>query len=109
MDTIAVSPLVIGVAIGLAISALMWIALQASRISELRRALQVRESGVFQLQQDLAGARQECARVAAELGAFRQTSAEKLAMLQSAETKLRSAATRRTMSSRAEETPRCCS
>ena len=91
MDTIAVSPLVIGVAIGLAISALMWIALQASRISELRRALQVRESGVFQLQQDLAGARQECAQVAAELGAVRQTSAEKLAMLQSAETKLREA------------------
>ena len=91
MDTIAVSPLVIGVAIGLAISGLMWIALQTSRISELRRTLHQRESGAGQLHADLSAARQECARVAAELVAARQASREKLEALQTAETKLRDA------------------
>ena len=91
MDTIAVSPLVIGVAIGVAISALMWIALQTSRISELRRALHHRDSSLPQLQEELSVARQDCARVAAELAAARQASAEKLALLQTAETKLREA------------------
>jgi DNA recombination protein RmuC len=91
VDTIAVSPLVIGVAIGLTISGLMWIGLQTARISELRRALQQRESGVGHLQQDLAAARQECARVSAELAAAREASADKLAVLQTAEAKLREA------------------
>lgn len=91
MDTIAVSPLVIGVALGLAISALMWMALQTSRISELRRALHLRDSSLPQLQQELSVARQDCARVAAELAVARQASAEKLALLQTAETKLREA------------------
>lgn len=91
MDTVAVSPLVIGVAIGLAISGLMWVGLQASRISELRRALAHRESTLTQLQQDLGAARQECARVSAELHAAQQASTEKLAMLETAEAKLREA------------------
>ena len=91
METIAVSPLAIGVAIGLAISALMWIALQTSRISELRRALQHRDASLPQLHQELSVARQDCARVAAELAAARQTSDEKHALLQTAETKLREA------------------
>jgi DNA recombination protein RmuC len=91
VDTIAVSPLAIGVALGLAISALMWIGLQGARISEFRRLLQQRESSLGQLQQDLSAARQDCARVAADLSAARQASAEKLAVLQTAETKLREA------------------
>lgn len=91
METIAVSPLIIGVAIGLAISALMWIALQTSRISELRRALQHRDASLPQLHQELSVARQDCARVAAELAAARQTSDDKHALLQTAETKLREA------------------
>lgn len=91
MDTIAVSPLVIGVAIGLTISALMWIGLQTARISELRRALHQRESSVGELQETLTAARQECARVSAELAAAREASAEKLAVLQTAEAKLREA------------------
>jgi DNA recombination protein RmuC len=91
VDTIGVSPLIIGVAIGLALSALMWIALQASRISELRRALHERESVAAQLQQEVAAARQEAARLAAELSAARQAAAEKFAVLQTAEAKLREA------------------
>jgi DNA recombination protein RmuC len=91
VDTIAVSPLIIGVAIGLALSALMWMALQASRISELRRALHQRESAVADLQQEVAAARQESARLAAESSAARQASAEKLGVLQMAEAKLREA------------------
>ena len=91
MDTIAVSPLVIGVAIGLAISALMWMALQTSRISELRRSIHHRDSSLSQLQQELSVARQDCARAGAELAAARQAAAEKLALLQTAETKLREA------------------
>jgi DNA recombination protein RmuC len=91
VETIAVSPLIIGVALGLAISALMWIGLQANRVSELRRTLQQRESGVGHLQADLAAARQECARFAAELNAARNASAEKLALIHTAEAKLRDA------------------
>ena len=91
METIAVSPLIIGVAIGLAISALMWMALQTSRISELRRALQHRDASLPQLHQELSVARQDCARIAAELAAARQASDDKHALLQTAETKLREA------------------
>lgn len=91
MDTVAVSPLVIGLAIGLAISAVMWIGLQVTRISELRRALTQRDTSLACLQQDLAAARQECARVGAEIDAARQAANDKLAMLQTAEAKLREA------------------
>ena len=91
METIAFSSITVGVAIGVAISAVMWMVLQAKRVSELRALLSHREAIFGQLQQDLTGARQECARVGAELEAARQVSAEKLALLQTAETKLRDA------------------
>ena len=91
MDTIALSPLTVGVAIGLAISVVMWIVLQAWRVAELRALVARREIVSGQLHEDLAAARQECARVGAELQAARQAAAEKLAVLQTAETKLREA------------------
>jgi DNA recombination protein RmuC len=91
VDTIALSPLTVGVAIGLAISAVMWTVLQARRVAELRMLIAQRETVFAQLQQDLAAARQECARAGAELEAARQVSAEKLALLQTAEAKLRDA------------------
>ena len=91
MGSIAVSPLLVGLAIGLAISALMWMFLQGRRIGELRGLLSKRESLSVQLQQDLAAARQECARAGAELEAARGVAAEKLALLQTAEAKLRDA------------------
>lgn len=91
MDSIPLSPVAVGVAIGLAISAVMWIVLQSMRIAELRTLTSRRETILAQLQQDLATARQECGRVGAELDAARMVSAEKLALLQNAETKLRDA------------------
>ena len=91
LETIAVSPLVVGLAIGLAISAVMWMVLQGRRVSELRAMLSHRETTVAGLHADLAAARQESSRVAAELEAARQVSAEKLALLQTAETRLRDA------------------
>ena len=90
MDSL-VTALPIGLAIGVAISAMMWMALQARRIRELRAGLSQREAMGAQMQQELASARQECARVGAELQAARQVSSEKLALLQTAETKLRDA------------------
>lgn len=91
MDNLAVSPLAAGVAIGLAIAGAFWALLQVRRIAELRALLSQRESTFARLQQDLGAARQECARVGAELLAARELSAEKLALLQTAEMKLRDA------------------
>ena len=85
------SPLAAGIAIGLGIGAVVWIVLQARRIAELRAMAGQREAVFGQLQQELAAARQECVKVAAELAAARMVSAEKLALLQGAETKLRDA------------------
>jgi DNA recombination protein RmuC len=50
-----------------------------------------REAKLAAVHADLAAARQDCSRVTAELDATRQVSAEKLALLQTAETKLRDA------------------
>jgi DNA recombination protein RmuC len=91
VDSVAISPVVVGVAIGLAISAVMWMVLQGKRVSELRTMLSHREAKLAGVHADLAAARQDCSRVTAELDATRQVSAEKLALLQTAETKLRDA------------------
>jgi DNA recombination protein RmuC len=91
VDSVAISPVVVGVAIGLAISAVMWMVLQGKRVSELRAMLSPREAKLAAVHADLAAARQDCSRVTAELDATRQVSAEKLALLQTAETKLRDA------------------
>jgi DNA recombination protein RmuC len=91
VDNVLLSSIVVGVAAGLAISGAMWMMLQARRLAELRAALSHRDSALVQLQENLGAARQECARVGAELDAARQISSEKLALLQTAETKLRDA------------------
>ena len=91
VDSISLSTLAAGLAIGLAVSGVMWMALQGKRIQELRLALSQRDATLGQLQQDLTAARQVAVRAGAELDAARQVSAEKLALLQSAETKLRDA------------------
>ena len=91
LESVAVSPVLVGVAIGLAISAAMWIILQAKRVAELRSMLSHREAKMAGLHADLASARQEAGRFAAELEATRQVSAEKLALLHTAESKLRDA------------------
>ncbi len=66
-------------------------ALQARRVRELRSALAQREASLTQLQHDLSTARLECGRLEAELDAARAISAEKLALVQSAEARLREA------------------
>jgi DNA recombination protein RmuC len=91
VDSIPLFTLAMGLAIGLAISGVMWMALQARRIAELRAAVSQRDASLAQLQGELAAARQACIRAGAELDAARQVSAEKLALLQTTETKLRDA------------------
>lgn len=91
VDSVASSALAIGAAIGLAISAVMWIVLQARRVAELRALVAQRDGACAQLQRDLAAARQDCARVGAEFQAARQATAEKIAVLQTAEARLRDA------------------
>lgn len=82
---------VAGAALGLAIGALIWGLLESRRRQELRALLAQRESTFAKIQQDLIEARQECARVGARLEAAQSAAAEKVAMLQEAETRLREA------------------
>ena len=91
LDSIPLSSLAVGVAIGLAISASMWMALQARRVRELRSALTQRDASLAQLQHDVSTARLESGRLEAELEAARVISAEKMALVQSAEGRLREA------------------
>ena len=91
LDGITLSSLAVGVAIGVGISAAMWMALQARRISELRASLMQRDASISQLQQDLSTARLASGRLQAELEAARLVSAEKIALVQNAEARLRDA------------------
>ena len=90
-DSFLLSSLAVGVAIGLGLSGAMWMALQARRVRELRSALAQRDASLAQLQHDLSTARLECGRLEAELAAARVISAEKMALVQSAEARLRDA------------------
>ena len=90
-DSFLLSSLAVGVAIGLGLSGAMWMALQARRVRELRSALAQRDALLAQLQHDLSTARLECGRLEAELAAARVISAEKMALVQSAEARLRDA------------------
>jgi len=77
-------------AIGLG-GALAWSVLQTRRVVKLRGLLGRRDAAILQLQQDLGAARQECARVGAQLEAARSSAAEKIAVLQDGEVRLREA------------------
>ena len=90
-DSFLLSSLAVGVAIGLGLSAAMWMALQGRRVRELRSALTQRDASLAQLQHDLSAARLESGRLEAELAAARVISAEKMALVQSAEARLRDA------------------
>ena len=59
------------------------------RAADLQAQLSDRDAGFSKLHEEVAAARAECARAGAALEAERATSAEKLALLQSAEVKLR--------------------
>jgi DNA recombination protein RmuC len=90
-DSISGSPILIGLALAFAVGAAVWSLAQTRRIAELRALLSQREATFAGLQQDLMGARQECARLGAQLEAARADSAEKIAILQGAELRLREA------------------
>jgi DNA recombination protein RmuC len=90
-EGISGSPILIGLALAFAVGAAVWSLAQTRRIAELRALLSQREATFAGLQQDLMGARQECARLGAQLEAARADSAEKIAILQGAELRLREA------------------
>ena len=91
IDTVFSPPAVAGLALGLAVGAIVWSLLQARRAAELRALLLEREAAFVQAQRDLSTSRQECARVAAQLEAAQSSAAEKVALLQAAEVRLREA------------------
>jgi DNA recombination protein RmuC len=90
-DSAFLSAAVVGVTLGLAVVGVLWSVMQARRTAELRGLLAQREAAFVQLQQDLSAARHECARVGAQLEAAQSSAAEKIALLQGAEVRLREA------------------
>jgi DNA recombination protein RmuC len=91
VDAFLTSSVLVGVAVGVAVGGCLWGWLQGRRAAELHQALHEREGLSAALQADLGTARQECARVGAQLEAARVASEEKIALLQGAETRLRDA------------------
>jgi DNA recombination protein RmuC len=84
-------PALTGILLGLAASAIAWGWLQGRRAADLRALLTAREAACSALQQDLGAAREECARVGAQLEAANVAAAEKVELLQGAEIRLRDA------------------
>jgi DNA recombination protein RmuC len=84
-------PALTGILLGLAASAIAWGWLQGRRAADLRALLTAREAACSALQQDLGAAREECARVGAQLEAANVATAEKVELLQGAEIRLRDA------------------
>ena len=72
-----------------AVGAIVWGVLQQRRIAELYAALAQRDGTFANLQQDLLAARQECARVGAQLEAARASAAERITLLETTEARLR--------------------
>ena len=90
-DSFLSSSIAGGIALGLMIGAIIWSVLQGRRAAELRGLLAAREASFASLQRDLLAARQECARVGAQLEAAQSAAAEKIDLLHAAETRLREA------------------
>jgi DNA recombination protein RmuC len=85
------SPVLLGLALAAAGAVAVWSVLQGRRVAELRHVLSERDATFSRLQQDLSAAREECARVGAQLEAHRASAAEKIALLQGTEVRLREA------------------
>jgi len=79
------------IAAGVAIGAFVWSVTQGKRAAELRALVLEREAALSKLQHELTVARQEHARVSAQLESAKAAAAEKIALLQGAETRLREA------------------
>ena len=81
----------IGVALAVAAAGLVWGIVQGQRARELAALLAARDAALGGVQQELSGARQECARLTAQLDAARTSAAEKIAVLEETEARLREA------------------
>ena len=81
----------LGVALAVSAGALVWAVLQGRRAAELAALLTQRDTTYMRLQQDLVAAKQECARVGAQLEGVQASAAEKITLLQGAEARLREA------------------
>src|SRR5688500_6980766 len=77
--------------LGIAIGAIIWSVFQTRRSAELRSLLGQRDATFAKLQQDLMAAKQECARVGAQLEAVQAAAAEKVSILQATDARLREA------------------
>ncbi len=82
---------VMALALAVGAGGIVWGVLQIRRNTELTQLLATREATLNSLQNDVVAARQECARVGAQLEAARASSAEKLALLEATEARLREA------------------
>jgi DNA recombination protein RmuC len=91
IDSVLLSPLLALLALSASAGAVVWGVLQGRRAAELGALLAVRDRTISDIQHDLIAAREECARVGAKLEAAQAASAEKLALLQGAEVRLREA------------------
>jgi DNA recombination protein RmuC len=91
IDSMLVFAALAVLALSVAAGALVWGVLQGRRAAELRALLAGRDRALADIQEDLIAAREECARVGARLEAAQAVSAEKLALLQGAEVRLREA------------------
>ena len=80
-----------GLAFAAAAAALVWGLVQGRRAAELSRMLGERDATFARVQQDLSAAKEECARVGAQLEAVRSSAAEKITLLQGTEARLREA------------------
>ena len=92
-DSLSLTFAAAGAAIAVAAGALAWAVLQGRRAGELRALLAQRESTFEGLQRDLLAAREECARVGAQLEAAQARASEKIALLEGSEARLREAFT----------------
>jgi len=81
----------LGLALAAAGGGVVWGLVQNRRSIELNRLVAAREAAVTGLNQELALTREDCARLAAQLEAARASSAEKVAMLEATEVRLREA------------------
>jgi DNA recombination protein RmuC len=81
----------IGGTLAVATGVAVWGVLQGRRATELRALLAARDAAFGGVQQELSGARQECARLNAQLEAARTSAGEKIAILEATEIRLREA------------------
>jgi DNA recombination protein RmuC len=84
---------VLAVVLATAAASVVWGILQGRRAAELSAIVALRDAASARIQADLLAARQECARVGAELEAVRAAAADKIGLMEKGELRLREAFT----------------